>query len=197
MNDEDQTGRGTPGAHDAPVPGAGAPGGEDPEDALRSLERLEALARGEAPPPAAPVRPSPPPKRKRPRVAAAPRPAQTWARIAAPVAFLVAVIVVVSIAFQSGVVGGDEKQPAKPVAKATKTKSPKPTSSAKPTSSVKPTSSASAAPDGVRIYTVKAGDTLSGIAGRFDVTVTEIEELNPNKDLTTLQPGQKLKIPPK
>jgi LysM repeat protein len=192
MNDEDQTGRGAPGAHDAPVPGAGAPGHEDPEDALRSLERLEALARGEAPR-AAPVKSPPPPRRKRPRVAAAPRPAQTWARIAAPVAFLVAVIVVVSLAFQSGVVGGDEKQPVKPVVKASKTG----TKSPRPTSSVKPTSAATVAPDGVRIYTVKAGDTLTGIAVRFDVTVMEIEELNPNKDLTTLQPGQKLNIPPK
>jgi len=116
---------------------------------------------------------------------------QTWARIAAPVAFLVAVIVVVSLAFQSGMVGGSEEKPAKPAAKPSKTS----TKSARPTSSAKPTTSAS--PGATRIYTVKPGDTLSGIAEKFGVGVTDVEELNPNKDLTTLQPGEKLKIPPK
>lgn len=196
MTDENQSRRGTPGEGDGPGTGAPPPGAADPEDALRSLERLEALARGEAPsvPPA--VKPSATLRRKRPRVAASPRPVQTWARIAAPVAFLVAVIVVVSVAFQSGVVGGGEEKPAKPVAKASKTstKTAKPTASTKPTSSAKPTSSPS--PGALRTYTVKAGDTLSGIATKFGVSVTAIEELNTDQDLTTLQPGQKLKIPP-
>ena len=44
---------------------------------------------------------------------------------------------------------------------------------------------------------MKPGDTLSAIAARYDTTVTAIEELNPGKDLTTLQPGQKLNVPPK
>lgn len=187
MTDRDDSRRGARGPGETPEPGAG-----DPEEALRSLERLEALARGEEPPPAAPV-PGPPPRRTRPRLSAPSRSAQAWARIAAPVAFLVAVIVVVSLAFQSGVVGGGAPAdgPAKPTAKA----SPKASKSAKPTSTPKATESAT--PGGTRTYTVKPGDTLSGIAARFDTTVTAIEELNADKDLTTLQPGQKLTVPPR
>ncbi len=189
MSDEDERGRGAPDAGDVPLPDGSPPGTAEPDDALRSLERLEALARGEAPPVAPPVRRAAARGRKPPRVAASPRPVQTWARIAAPVAFLVAVIVVVSLAFQSGVVGGGDKH-VTPAAKASKAS----TKTAKPSGSAKPTASAS--PGATRIYTVKPGDTLSGIAGKFDVSVSEIEELNRGRDLTTLQPGQKLKIPP-
>ena len=46
-----------------------------------------------------------------------------------------------------------------------------------------------------KVYVVKAGDTLSGIAARFGISVVEIEELNADADLTTLQPGQKLTVP--
>jgi LysM repeat protein len=206
------------GDEDAGAAPAGAVGPEgfsepdltgDPEEALRSLERLEALAKGETPPsaPASPPpasAPGPTPssgRGGRPRVAAAPRPVQSWARIAAPVALLVAVIVVVSLAFQSGVVGGGaagdtpSPKPSKPA-----TKSPKPsksaTASAKP--SARPSASTSTQPAGTgqtKVYVVKAGDTLSGIAARFGISVFEIEELNADADLTTLQPGQKLTVP--
>jgi LysM repeat protein len=211
MSDDDQIGTGD----DAGRAAAGAAGPEglsepgvagDPEEALRSLERLEALAKGETPPSvspsvSAPVPASAPRRGGRPRVAAAPRPAQSWARIAAPVALLVAVIVVVSLAFQSGVVGGgpagDTPSP-KPSKSATK--SPKPSKSA--TASTKPSAKASAStstqPAGTgqtKVYVVKAGDTLSGIAARFEISVFEIEELNAGADLTTLQPGQKLNVP--
>jgi LysM repeat protein len=104
-------------------------------------------------------------------------------RLAAPVVFLAAVIVVFSIAVSSGVVGGDD-----PVAPAP---SPKASKSAKPAAA----KDAKAASDGTRTYTVKPGDTLSGIADRFGTTVTEIEDLNADDDLTTLTPGQKLTVP--
>jgi LysM repeat protein len=210
MNDQDET---RPGEDGGPSAGPGGPEGPEPtgvpgepeptggpDDALRSLERLDGLTRGErsAPPPASSSL-----RRKLPRLAAVPRPTQGWARIAAPAAFLVAVIVVVSVAFQSGVVGGDNGTKAvKPAAKVTKTatKSPKPGSSAKPTTkatrtaSAKPTTTPSAT-GGTRTYKIKPGDTLSGIAARFDTSVTEIEALNADVDLTTLQPGQKLIVP--
>jgi LysM repeat protein len=194
MTEQDETRRREAGGGETPPAGPGGPAPSDPDDALRSLERLETLAKGETLAAAAPV--SPPPRRlKRPRLASAPRPAQGWARIAAPAAFLVAVIVVVSLAFQSGVVGGDgEKKVAKPIPKGRKsaTKSPRPSSSAKP--SAKPTTTPTAT-GATRSYTVKPGDTLSGIAARFDTSVAEIERLNPDADLTTLQPGQKLIVP--
>jgi LysM repeat protein len=205
MNDESRPGEGGTGMPgggvppDAPPPSGGPP--ESPEDALRSLERLEALAKGETPPGRATAS-AVPRRRTRPRMAAAPRPAQTWARIAAPVAFLVAVIVVVSLLFQSFAGDGGGQTDAKPTPKASKsaTKSAKPSPKASATKSAKasasPSASSSASPAGVtRVYVVKAGDTLTAIAARFDVSVADIEELNPNADLTTLQPGQKLNVP--
>lgn len=43
-----------------------------------------------------------------------------------------------------------------------------------------------------KTYTVKSGDTLSGIAEKTDVSLETLRELNPDAD--TLSPGQKLKL---
>jgi len=45
-----------------------------------------------------------------------------------------------------------------------------------------------------RVYVVKSGDTLSRIALKTHVSVSVIQELNPNLDPTTLQTGQKIKL---
>jgi LysM repeat protein len=47
-----------------------------------------------------------------------------------------------------------------------------------------------------RTYTVKAGDTLSGIAGRTGVSLTRIEQLNPKLDSQALQTGETIKLGP-
>ncbi|MGC8633721.1 MAG: LysM peptidoglycan-binding domain-containing protein [Candidatus Limnocylindrales bacterium] len=44
-------------------------------------------------------------------------------------------------------------------------------------------------------YRVKSGDTLSGIAARFGVSVTDLQRLNGIKDPRLLQAGQVLRIP--
>jgi len=180
----------------------------DPDAALR---RLESLGRGDAaagdrgrrePPPAAPgeqqvpaaeprAQQPPPdarplPASRRPRPALAPDRSARLARLVAPVVFLAAVLVVFSLAWSSGVVGDGEG--GAPVA------SPSPKASAPKT----PTEEPSAEPDagtGTETYKVKAGDTLSGIAERFDTTVTKIEDLNADQDLQTLNPGQELTVP--
>lgn len=47
------------------------------------------------------------------------------------------------------------------------------------------------------IYVVESGDTLYGIAQKFDVTIKSIRELNPSvQDTNVIHVGQKLKIPP-
>jgi LysM repeat protein len=43
-------------------------------------------------------------------------------------------------------------------------------------------------------YTVKAGDTPSGIAVKVDVPLDTILELNPDLDPQTLTPGTKIKL---
>ena len=45
-----------------------------------------------------------------------------------------------------------------------------------------------------RTYTVKAGDTPSGIAVKVDVPLDQILELNPDLDPQALTPGTKIKL---
>jgi LysM repeat protein len=45
-----------------------------------------------------------------------------------------------------------------------------------------------------RSYTVKAGDTPSGIAEKVNVPLEQILELNPDLDPQTLTPGTKIKL---
>jgi LysM repeat protein len=45
-----------------------------------------------------------------------------------------------------------------------------------------------------RVYVVKAGDTLGGIAGKTGVSVERLQELNPNVDPQALTSGQRLKL---
>jgi LysM repeat protein len=47
-----------------------------------------------------------------------------------------------------------------------------------------------------RRYTVKAGDTLSGIASKTSVSLARIQELNPKLDSQALQTGETIKLGP-
>jgi LysM repeat protein len=49
-------------------------------------------------------------------------------------------------------------------------------------------------PPARRLYTVKAGDTLAAIAGRIDVPVGKLLELNPTVEPTSLFIGQRLRV---
>ena len=100
------------------------------------------------------------------------------ARIAAPAVFLVAVLILLSIVFQSGVIGGKAEPLVTPSPKASKTKSgatPKPTN--------------------YKVYVIKSGDTMSGIAVKFHVATSDIEALNPKLSTSTLVVGTKIKVP--
>lgn len=74
--------------------------------------------------------------------------------------------------------------------------SPTAAPSASPSPGGTATSTPSPTPGGERTYTVQSGDTLSGIAAQFGVTVEAIEALNPGIKPETLQIGAVLKIPP-
>ena len=43
-------------------------------------------------------------------------------------------------------------------------------------------------------YTIRANDTLSGIAARWGLTVEQLQELNPELDPQGLVAGQKIKL---
>ena len=100
-------------------------------------------------------------------------------RLIAPIVFLAAVIAVLSIAVDSGVMGGKNTGKT-PAATATGKKTPK----AGGSSAVKVRKS----------YRVKAGDTLSVIAVKFHTTESQLMIVN-NLSTTTLRVGQRLKLP--
>jgi LysM repeat protein len=45
-----------------------------------------------------------------------------------------------------------------------------------------------------KTYTVKSGDTPSGIAEKTGISLETLEELNPDLDPSTLAPGQRIKL---
>jgi LysM repeat protein len=48
----------------------------------------------------------------------------------------------------------------------------------------------------LRVYVVKSGDTLTGVAERTGVALEEIQGLNPDVDPNALQTGQRLRLGP-
>ncbi len=93
------------------------------------------------------------------------------ARIAAPVVFLVAVIALLGIVVQSGVMNDSREPVAKPAAKATKSTSV------------------------TKKYVVKSGDSWSSIALRFNTSVKELRALNPDLSASTLVVGVRIVVP--
>lgn len=105
------------------------------------------------------------------------------ARLLAPVALAVTLFALFTIVTSGS--GGDTDSkdggsPAKATATATVTKKPARTGTSA----------------GPKTYTVKAGDTPSGIAEATDVPLETLLDLNPNVDPQALSPGQKLKLRP-
>jgi LysM repeat protein len=96
------------------------------------------------------------------------------ARIAVPVVFLVAVIALVGIVVNSGVMSGS--------------------GGATPTPTTKSTKAGSV----TKKYVVKSGDSLSSIAVRFNTSTAELIQLNPGLDgSTTLVVGTRIVVPRK
>jgi LysM repeat protein len=102
------------------------------------------------------------------------------ARFLAPIALVAFAVVLYTVVQDSrDPAGGESGSPAG--ATATPTKSKTSSKEKKSTSKRKR-----------RTYTVKSGDTLSGIAEKTNVSLETLRDLNPKAD--TLSPGQKLKL---
>jgi LysM repeat protein len=97
------------------------------------------------------------------------------ARIAAPIVFLIAVIALIGIVVQSGVMDSD-------------TSTPTPTVTA--TGSGGGTTGAA-----TKKYVVQSGDSLSTIAARFNTTTSELRALNPELTGSTVVVGQRIVVP--
>ena len=99
------------------------------------------------------------------------------ARFLAPIALIAFAFALYSVVKdQSAPAGGNSAESATPTATAT--------SKSKKSSKKKK----------AKTYTVKSGDTLSGIAEKTKLTQEEILDLNPELDPSTLAPGQKIKL---
>lgn len=101
---------------------------------------------------------------------AASRSRTTLARIAAPIAFLLAVTIAVLLV-RAGLNDADSRAPAGGGPAATTRQ-----------------------PAGPRYYVVSAGDTLGAIARRFDSTVAELVRLNPGIDPVGLRVGDRIRV---
>ena len=100
------------------------------------------------------------------------------ARFLAPIALIAFAFALYSVVKdQSAPAGGNSAESATPTATAT--------SKSKKSSKKKKKA---------KTYTVKSGDTLSGIAEKTKLTQEEILDLNPELDPSTLAPGQKIKL---
>jgi LysM repeat protein len=101
------------------------------------------------------------------------------ARLLAPLALIVFLVAFVAIVLGSGVLSDDS---------GTDTAG---TTSAPSNTQSTPAKKQKRAP---RTYTIKANDTLSGIAAQTGTTVEKLQELNPELDPQGLVAGQKIKL---
>ena len=102
-----------------------------------------------------------------------------WApRVLAPLAFFAAVTVLVLLVQSS--LGGDPEPAATP---------PTTTLATEPSGTGTTTN-----PGQRKNYRIKDGDTLEAIAQRFDTTVEDLVELNPNIEPNNLEPGTRIRV---
>jgi LysM repeat protein len=102
------------------------------------------------------------------------------ARLLAPLALIACAVAVVALVLGSGVTGDDSGNSA--------------SSSNLPAATERTTTSGRQAKRRPATYTIKANDTLSGIAAEQGTTVDRLQELNPDLDPQGLVAGQKIKL---
>jgi LysM repeat protein len=102
------------------------------------------------------------------------------ARLLAPLALIAVAVVVAVMVLDSGVVGDDGAGSAG--------------TSDLPAATERTTTSGTPAKRRPATYTIKANDTLSGIAAEHGMTVDRLQELNPDLDPQGLVAGQRIKL---
>lgn len=112
-------------------------------------------------------------------------------RYGAPALFLVAVTIAVLLV-KSGLDNGSQEPTV-----VTPTTSTQTTGTTSPTTTITLTDSATVsttAPANAQYYVIQSGDTLGGIASKYNTTVDELLTLNPGVDPSALQPGQRIRV---
>jgi hypothetical protein len=105
---------------------------------------------------------------------------RTWgARVAAPLAFFVAAVILITLIQQGLDAMEGESAPTR----------------AAPTTIETGSGTITSGPRRKRkFYRVRRGDTLESIAARFDTTVADLIELNPTIDPLALNPGSRIRV---
>jgi LysM repeat protein len=117
------------------------------------------------------------------------RPRSTFARYAAPVAFLLGVTIAVLLV-RSGLGGDGPTQTTGPVTQASTAAVPPKT----PTVTKARTSSTATSVAGAAYYEVQTGDTFGSIADSEGITLEELQALNPGVSSNELQVGQQIRV---
>jgi LysM repeat protein len=105
----------------------------------------------------------------------------TLARLVAPLALIAFAVAVAALVLGSGVLGDDDSDG-------------NTATSDLPAATERTTTSGRRAKRQPATYTIKANDTLSGIAAQYGTTVDRLQELNPELDPQGLVAGQKIKL---
>jgi hypothetical protein len=106
----------------------------------------------------------------------------SFARLLAPLALIAVAVVVAAMVLGSGVVGDDDNGDNNAA------------TSDLPAATDRTSTAGRRANRGRATYTIKANDTLSGIAAQHGTTVERLQELNPELDPQGLVAGQKIKL---
>ena len=112
-------------------------------------------------------------------------------RYGAPALFLVAVTIAVLLV-KSGLDNGSQEPTV-----VTPTTSTQTSGTTSPTTTITLTDSATVsttAPANAQYYVIQSGDTLGGIASKYNTTVDELLTLNPGVDPSALQPGERIRV---
>jgi LysM repeat protein len=112
-------------------------------------------------------------------------------RFGVPAAFLLAVTIAVLLV-KSGLDSSDSQvtTAAAPTTTAAAKAQPATTTKLVLTGTVVTTT----APADAQYYVIQSGDTLGGIAGKYDTTVEQLMTLNPDLDPNALQPGARIRV---
>ena len=105
------------------------------------------------------------------------------ARFLAPLALIAFTVAVLALVMGSGVVGDDDTGSDKAGARNLPAATDRTATETVPKRKRIP-----------KTYTIRANDTLSGIAARWGITVETLQELNPDLDPQGLVAGQKIKL---
>lgn len=169
----------------APQRGASAPHDRTPDQESTSVLSASAAAHGGVPTRVAPdggrdwldqpLPATPAPVRARAGRPRLRRSGPAWPRIVAPIVLLAAVLAVVTLSVHAGVLG-TKSSVTHPIART----SPTATTTKKH-----------------HFYRVRKGDTMSTIAAKYKISLSQLLLLNPHASSSTLAIGQKLRVPAK